>query len=204
MLAREHATTDFETGERATVRARRQDHVGAGVVVVAHAHSRRRHELAFTLNNCDATALEESLEALVLLCDDSLAVLRHAGHVDAFKMNLDPNASGLAAHIGDLCGVQKSLRRDASAVEACATDLVFLDQGDRLAKLGGADCGGVAATAAAENDNVEGVIGHGVAFVEGSGSRVRELWQPGSQLTTGPPRAYSCLVGRLICEQCDQ
>jgi hypothetical protein len=56
--------------------------------------------------------------------------------------------------------VQESLGRDATAVKAGAAELVFLDEGYRLAQLCGTQCSSVTAAAATENYYVEIVVSH--------------------------------------------
>ena len=71
-----------------------------------------------------------------------------------------PMARRVAGDLGDLGGVQQRLGRDAAAVQARAADLVLLDERDRLAELGSAQGRRVAAAAAAQDDQIEGVVGH--------------------------------------------
>ena len=67
------------------------------------------------------------------------------------KEALTPNCAALASLVGDLAGVQQSLRGDAAVVQAGAAELVLLDQGNVQAQLGCAQGRGVTAAAAAED-----------------------------------------------------
>ena len=77
------------------------------------------------------------------------------------RVVLTPNCSLSRATVGDLAGVQQRLGRDAAAVQAGAADLVLLDQHDGLAELGCSQRRGVAAAAAAEDDEIGLMVGHG-------------------------------------------
>ena len=74
LLARDHAAADLEAGQRAGVRAGREDDVLADDAVVADLHGVRRDEAALALDDGDAAGLDEALQALELARDDALAV----------------------------------------------------------------------------------------------------------------------------------
>ena len=56
--------------------------------------------------------------------------------------------------------MQQRLGWDAAAVQAGATELVALDESNRLSKLSRAKCSGIAATSATENYDVKVVVSH--------------------------------------------
>jgi hypothetical protein len=72
-----------------------------------------------------------------------------AGHVDALEGDLDAELRALPGEVGDLASVQQGLGRDAAAVQAGATDLVLLDERDRLAQFRRPKRRGVTTAAAA-------------------------------------------------------
>ena len=66
------------------------------------------------------------------------------------------------------CGrFEERLGRDAPAVEARATDLVLVDEGDLEAQLRGAEGGGVPARSTAKHDEIE-VIGRADSHGQGA------------------------------------
>ena len=89
------------------------------------------------------------------------------------KRGLDAERRALARLVGDLGRVQQGLGGDAAAVQAGAAELVLLDQGDRLAQLGGAQRAGVTAAAAAQDDDVVGPLSATGLLVGGASSRDR-------------------------------
>ena len=128
LLARDDAAADLEAGQRARVGAGGEHDVLADEAVVADLDGVRGDEAALAFDEGDAARLDESLQALELARDDALAVLRHRRDVDALERRADAELRGLAGVVGDLGGVQQRLRRDASAVQARAAELVLLDE----------------------------------------------------------------------------
>jgi len=162
LVGRQHAAADLQTGQGPRVRAGAEHDVLARQGAVAHLDGVRAGELAVARHDLDLAGLDEPLQALVEAPDHVVLVLVHAAHVDALEVRVHPEARTLAGVVRQLGGVQEGLGRDATSVEAGATHLVGLDQGDGLAQFGGAQCGGVAAAASAQDHDVESgaVVGH--------------------------------------------
>ena len=163
VLTGEDPPADLETGQRPAVGPGRQHDVGASVEILADADRGARFENALAGHDGDAARLDETLEPLVFLGDDALAVCPHAVWVDPVQRRADADGRGIPCHVRDLGGVQQRLRRNAAAVQARAADLVLLDHGDGLAQLGGAESCRVSAAATSEYDEVELLLGHRVS-----------------------------------------
>ena len=161
VLAGDHALpVELEAGQRAGVGAAGQDEVLSGVGVAVDANRLSRTEPARALDDRDLATLDQALQAFVEPPDGAVLVGVDAGHVDAFEGGLDAELLSSRGSVGNLAGVQQGLGRDAAAVQAGAADLVLLDQDNRLAELGGPQRCGIAAAAAAEDDEVGLVISH--------------------------------------------
>ena len=77
----------------------------------------------------------------------------------------------MADPLGERGRFEQGLGRDAAAVEARAADLVLVDEGDLQPELGGAEGGGIAACAGAEDDEIEVVGGADGQVSEPEGTR---------------------------------
>ena len=147
---------DVQAGQALGVRPGGQHDVPALVPLAVDLDRGGADQPAHALDEGDLPALHQALQALVEPRDDAVLVLVDRGHVDAVEGGPDAELLALAAGVGDLGRVQQRLGRDAAAVQAGAAELVLLDQGDLHAELGRAQGAGVAAAAAAEDDEVEG------------------------------------------------
>src|SRR5690606_17702375 len=117
-------------------------------------------ELALTLNQGDSPGLDEAAEALELAGDDLLPICGDRRDVDAVEAGLHTVLGGFLCDICDLCRVQQGLGRDATDVQAGATHLVLLDEGNARAELHRSQSGGVATASAAEYYKVKILFGH--------------------------------------------
>ena len=161
VVADEHpGAVDLEAGQRLGRRAGRQHDVPARVRRVADLHRGGGDEPALALDELDAAALHQALQALVEPGDDALLVLADAGHVDALERRPHAELLALPGEVGDLAGVQQRLGRDAAAVQAGAAELLLLDQHDAHAELCRTQRAGVATAAAAQDDEVDVGLSH--------------------------------------------
>src|SRR5699024_4190531 len=119
---------------------------------------------ALTGDVVDAAHLDEALESLVVLRDDIVLVGEHALDVDALELGPDAVLLSRLRRLRDLCGVEQRLRRHAAAVEAGASDLVALDEGDAQTERRSAEGGGVSGRAAPQDHKIIVLsrFGHGV------------------------------------------
>src|SRR3546814_25463 len=132
-----------------------------------------------------AARREEAFQPAELLRDDALPVGAHRHRIDAVKRRLDADGRGITRRVCDFGRVQERLGGDAAAVQARTADLVLLHDDDGGAQLCGAQCGGVAATAPAQDDEVGGVFGHAVASTVSSSMSARTV-APVTPLSTNP------------------
>ncbi len=151
------AAAELEPGQRLGVRAGGQHEVAAGVALPVDLDGVGADQRAVAVDHGDLAGLHQSLQALVELADDAVLVGVDAGHVDARQGGLDPVGLALTGVVGDLGGVQQRLGGDAAPVQAGATELVLLDEGDREAQLGRAQRAGVPAGTPAQDQDVVGV-----------------------------------------------
>src|SRR5664280_626361 len=131
----------------------------------------------------DLPRLHQSLQALVQPADDLVLVAVDPRHVDAVERRLDAEVLALPGLVGDLGGVQQRLGGNTTVVQAGAADLVSLHHDDGHAELGRPKRGRVAATAGAENEEVDSVGGCGAGARHGcswkAGGNWRGLvWEP--------------------------
>ncbi len=130
----------------------------ADVALAVDLDGRGVDELALAGDDVDLLRLEQALQALELAGDDAVAELGDLRAVDALEREVDAHAGAVLHGLGDFGGVQHRLRGDAAAVEAGAPELVLLDDDGREAQLHGADRGGVAGAASAQDDDVVVVV----------------------------------------------
>ncbi len=155
----------ISNSERARHRTGGKHDVRAGVLLAVDLDGLGADELAVTLDDRDAARLDESLKALVEAIDHAILVGVDGRHVDALERRLHAVVRAIACAVSDLSRVEQCFGRDASRVQAGATELALLDQRHGLAELHGAQSAGIAAASAAENHDVEVVAGgvrHGV------------------------------------------
>ncbi len=124
---------DVEAGKGLRHGAGRQHDAVTLDGLVAHDDAVGPRQPALALDDRDAPALEEALDALPGAVHDLVLEGVDAAHLDALEAGLDAHARGLTSLVGDLGRVQKRLCGDASPVQARAADLVLLDQRDGLA-----------------------------------------------------------------------
>src|SRR5215472_4712138 len=125
-----------------------------------------RDKLASALDDVDLAAGDQAGQALPEPGDDFVLVGVHAIHVDAVKAAAHAQSRAVVGEVSDLGGVQQRLGRYAAPVQAGAADLVLLYERDPLAQLCRAQSAGIAAAAAAKNDDVVGrLAGATVAHV---------------------------------------
>jgi hypothetical protein len=115
----------------------------------------------------DLVLLEQPGDAARQPGDDRVLPLHHLGQVELEVADDDPVAGELVLGLEEvLGGVEQGLGRDAPDVQAGAAEaLILLDAGDPHAELGRADGGDVPAGAGADDDQVVGRGGGGVAHV---------------------------------------
>ncbi len=127
LLGGNNTTADFEAGERSRVGAGRKNDVLAGDRLVADLDGRGRRQTTFALDRGDPACLDQALEALVLACDDALAVRGDRIDVNSLKRGLDSVLGGFARYVGNFSRVQQRLGRDTADVETRSTDLALFD-----------------------------------------------------------------------------
>ena len=126
------------------------DLLGADLDGAAVAHA------AIPSDDLDLVLLHQVLHALEQLVHDGVAPGRDPGVVERDALRRDAELLAADRHaVVQLRRLQQRLGRDATDVEAGASELVRLDQGHLEAELGGPDRGGVPAHAPAEDRDVE-------------------------------------------------
>ena len=165
LVGGDYAAADLEAGDRARVRAGRQNDVAAGDALAVHLNGVRVGEAAPAGDNLNVARLEQALQALVQTGNNRVAVLAHLSHVDAVEGGGNAELGRLAHGLGRLCGVQVRLGRDAAAVQAGAAHLIAVDEGDLHAELRGAQGGRVAAGTRTQNDDVVGRFAQGLKLL---------------------------------------
>src|SRR5512132_431228 len=113
-------------------------------------------EAALALDPVDAVRLEERGDTAGHLLDDARLPLVCSREVEVRLADLDAElGEGLLGLLDRECGLHPGLRRDTTDAQAGAAELgLLLDAGGLRAELRGADRGGVAARAPAEDGNV--------------------------------------------------
>src|SRR3972149_1688863 len=150
---------------RVDARDRRAQRVGAGgddrlleghVVVALDGDGVRVPEAAGALHPLDPVRLEEAGDALRELTHDRGLPRVRGSEVELWLPHLHAElAEGLLRLLERVRGLHPRLRRDAADAQARAAESLLLLDADRLrAELGGADGGGVAAGASAEDGDV--------------------------------------------------
>ena len=76
----------------------------------------------------DVARLNETLQPLVKLGDDSILIGIYCQHIDRDELSVDAELRCVAGVICNLTCMQESLCWDATAVEACAADLVLFNK----------------------------------------------------------------------------
>ena len=107
-----------------------EDHVAAGDATAVNLDGVGSHQAPPALDQIDAPRGDQALKPLVHPRDDAVLVLLDTRHVHALEGGLDTDRGGLAHGVSGLGGVQQGLGGYAAAVEAGASQLVGLDEGD--------------------------------------------------------------------------
>src|SRR6185312_11274958 len=108
----------------------------------------------------DLVLLHQEADAVIEPLRDAARALDDLGRVIADIVGLQAVGLGVLHVVIDLGRAQERLGRDAAPVEADAAEIFALDNGRLEAELRRADGGDVAAGAGADDDDVEGGIGH--------------------------------------------
>ena len=129
-------------------------------LVVAHDDAVGRIEGGGALDHADLALARQSGKAPSQLADDFVLVGAQRPQVD-FRCNEADTVTGHRLRVGDHLGhMQKSLRRDASDVQADATERCpCIHEHDLAAKVCSAECGRVAAWSAADHQHLR--LSHG-------------------------------------------
>ena len=129
------------------------------IVVVADLNGVRGGKAALASEYGDAVRLDEALQALELAGNELLAEAVHCGDVDRLNARVNAVRRAFAGDVGYLCGVEERLRRNAAAVQACASELVLLNDRRGHSELRGSNCSGVSGASATKNYDVKLVLG---------------------------------------------
>jgi len=108
----------------------------------------------------DLVLLEEIADAIVQSLHDAARTLHHGLEVERDFFRRQAIVLGVLHQMKYLRRAQQRLGRDASPVVADAAEIGLLDDSGLEAKLRRADRGDVAAGARADDDDVEGGVGH--------------------------------------------
>ncbi len=111
----------------------------------------------YALDDGDLVLLHQPLDAGVELPGDLARSLNDLAQVKGNIGRAQPVGVGVLHIMVDLARPQQRLGRDAAPVEADAAEPLALDDRDLEAELRGADRGDIAAGAAAEDGEVEGL-----------------------------------------------
>ena len=116
-------------------------------------------EAAATLDPRHLVLRDQRLHAGPHALDDGIASGGELGVVDLrLTGQVQPEVLGMPDTVGECSRLEQGLGRDAAAMQACAADLVLIDEGDLQPELGRTERGRIAACAGAEDHEVE-VIG---------------------------------------------
>ena len=109
----------------------------------------------------DLVLLHQEADAVIEALRDAARALHHGLRIERDFLGGKPVILGVLHVVVDFGRAQQRLGRDAAPVQADAAEIGFLDDRGLEAELGGADRGDVAAGAGADDDDVEGCVGHG-------------------------------------------
>ena len=123
-----------------------------------------------TLPGASIDRLAPDHRDFVLLHQEADAVIEPLGHraralddgrgVEADIVGFQSVVLGVLHVVEDFRRAQQRLGRDAAPVETNAAEIIALDDGRLEAELRRADGGDIAAGAGADDENVEGGVGH--------------------------------------------
>ncbi len=162
----------LDAGEHARPRAGREDDVlgliragperpfrrlGLGGI---HGDPAGRLERGLAPDHRDLVLPEQEGDALGQPLGDAARAFDHGGGIVGDLLGREPELLGVRHQVEHVGRAQQRLGRDAAPVGADAADEVALDHRDLEAELRGADGGDVAAGAGADDDDVEGSVGH--------------------------------------------
>ena len=108
----------------------------------------------------DLVLLQQEADAARQLLGDLARPLHHRRQVEFYVVGGETELAEVVQQMVDLGRAQQRLGRDAAPVQADAAEIGFLDNRSLEAKLRRADGGDVAAGAGADDDDVEGCVGH--------------------------------------------
>ncbi|MGY3082320.1 hypothetical protein ACVWZZ_008728 [Bradyrhizobium sp. LM6.10] len=111
-------------------------------------------------DHADLVLLHQEADAVVEPLRDAARALHHRLRVERHFLRRQAVIPGVLHVVIDLGRAQQRLGRDATPVQADAAEIGFFDDRDLEAELGGADRGDIAAGTGADDDDVEGCIGH--------------------------------------------
>src|SRR6185295_15289227 len=91
--------------------------------------------------------------------------LDHRGRIEAHIVGRESVVLGMLHVVVDFRRTQQRLGRNAAPIVADAAEVGFFHDRGLETELGGADRGDVAAGTGADNDDVEGCVGHGYLLI---------------------------------------
>ena len=109
--------------------------------------------------------LHQEADAVIEAFRDAARARHHGLRIERDFFGGQPVILGVLHVVVDLGRAQQRLGRDAAPVQADAAEIGFFDDRGLETELRGADRGDVAAGAGADDDDVEGCVGHGYALV---------------------------------------
>ena len=109
--------------------------------------------------------LHQEADAVIEPLRDAARALHHGLRIVGDLLGREPVILGVLHVVVDFGRAQQRLGRDAAPVQADAAEIGFLDDRGLEAELRGADRGDIAAGPGADDDDVEGCVGHGYALV---------------------------------------
>ena len=160
LVGGEDRATDVEAGDGPRHRARRQDHrvaveLGGAAVGEVDGDAAIGAEPAGAGEHRDLAVLQQTRQALEQRLDHAVLASHGRGHVDRGIAGLDAELLGPAHRPDHVARLEQGLGRDAATVEAGATDLVLLDEGDVQACGRAVEGGGVATGTTTDDDDVK-------------------------------------------------
>ena len=108
----------------------------------------------------DLVLLHQEADAVIEAFRDAARARHHGLRIERDFLGGKPVILGVLHVVVDFGRAQQRLGRDAAPVQADAAEIGFFDDRGLEAELGGADRGDVAAGAGADDDDVEGCVGH--------------------------------------------
>src|SRR6185437_15273335 len=133
-------------------------------------------ELALPGDDLDLALLGERGQPACQALDDRVLPAADGRKIEGGLAEADPVRAHRSRVVNDLCDMQQRLGGDAADVEADAAEgRALVDENDVLPEIGGAEGGGVAAGASAQNQDVG--LDVRLAARIGGGFRRRARWR---------------------------